>query len=115
MGADGAGNGAPEVGHMGAALGRRHGVAIGKRAPLTRRRPGERPFDRARCLGPESFGEIDAARKRTFAKETGRAKRMKKIIFQPVGEAETVLSRRLVLVTEQSLVIAPAYVDGAEV
>ena len=45
-----------QAGLMGAAVGRRHGVAIGAEEPVIAGDPGDRPFDRARA-----FGLLDAA------------------------------------------------------
>ena len=108
VGADALEDRGPEPGLVGAALGRRHGVAIGLEEAVARGRPVDRPFDLAR--GVEFLGEIHGAREGLVGIGGGGAEGFPEIIGKAAGEVKAGLGRGLAVVD----MAFPADLDARE-
>ena len=96
IGADAFQDRGPEARLMRAALGRRHGVAVGLDEAVARGRPVDRPFDLAG--NAETLAELDQPGKGPVGIGRGGAQLFAQIVRQPAGEVEGGLARGLAVV-----------------
>jgi len=97
-----------QAGLVAAALGCRHGIAVGVEEAVLVERPGDRPFDAALLVGELRFAD-EGLRRQGLALVQRRGEE----ILQAVGEVDVVLFRRLVVLLQQRLVAGPADLDAA--
>ena len=100
---------AAHAGLVRAAVGRRHGVAVGGEEAVGIRRPGDRPFAGAvRAVAARFAGEDIRMHQRVGMDGGGE------IILQAAREVETVLGRHILDALQQRGIAAPADFDAAE-
>ena len=94
---------------MGAAVRRRHGVAIGRQEAVGVGGPGDRPFAGAVGADAARFAGEDIRMHQRVGVDRGG-----EIVLQAAGEVEAVLGRHVVDALEQRRLAAPADFDAAE-
>ena len=92
-----------------AAVGRRHGVAIGAQEPVVAGDPGDRPLDRARAFGP-----LDPSGEHVVGDGLLAFDAIGEKVLEPAREMEDRALRRLAVALEQRLGARPADFDAAE-
>ena len=100
---------AAHAGFMGAAIRRRHGVAIGGQKAVGVGGPGHRPFAGAVGAVAAGFAGEDIGMHQRVGVDRGG-----EIILQAAGEVKAVLGRDVVDALQQRRIAAPADLDAAE-